>query len=284
MKKVLLTGSTGFIGKKFLQYNKETFNIISLSIRGESYKNSDFGGIDVVVHLAGKAHDMNCKDDKEYFDVNYEKTKSLAELVKKAKVPHFIYASTVKVYGHEQRIGLNEQSECFPEDAYGKSKLQAENFLLSLVDESFKVAIIRPPLVYGRQVKGNMARLIEICRKNYYLPFGNMGNKRTIVFVDNLIEMVNAIVNQKVEGIFIPSDKHPVSTDQLIIMISDAIGAKTKLFAIPKWIRGVIKTIFPLYYKRLFESFIIDASASYDTLKITPKYSTAEGIKDMCSL
>ncbi len=281
-KKILVTGANGFIGKRFIEYNKERFNITTLSVRDESHKTFDYTGFDSIVHLAGKAHDMACKDDSEYFKINVDITKALATKAKADGVKHFIYISSVKVYGNEDRGLITDKSECTPEDSYGKSKLEAEQFVKALQDENFTVAIVRPPMVYGKGVKGNMDKLIALCNKNYPLPFGKIGNARTMVFVDNLVELLNTIIDQQAQGIFIPGDKRPISTDALIVMIRKALGKEAKLISIPKFLRSIIKTLKPALHKRLFGSFIIDTKNTNATLNFVPPYSTEFGIEEMC--
>ncbi|MFY7964963.1 MAG: NAD-dependent epimerase/dehydratase family protein [Chitinophagaceae bacterium] len=281
-KKILVTGANGFIGKRFIEYNNERFDIVTLSLRDESYKTFDFTSFDSIVHLAGKAHDMNCKDDSEYYKINVDITKTLATKAKANGVKHFVYISSVKVYGNEDRGLITEKSECTPEDAYGKSKLEAEQFLKTLQNENFKVAIVRPPMVYGKGVKGNMDKLIALCNKNYPLPFGNIGNLRTMVFVDNLIDLLNTIINLQAQGIFIPGDKKPISTDDLIIMIRKALGKQPKLITIPKFLRSIIKKFKPALHKRLFGSFVIDTKNTNAILNFVPPYSTEFGIELMC--
>lgn len=281
-KKILITGANGFIGKRFLEYNKERFEITTLSVRDESYKNFDYNGFDSIVHLAGKAHDMDCKDDSEYFKINVDITKALATKAKADGVKHFIYISSVKVYGNEDRGLITEKSDCTPEDAYGKSKLEAEQFVKTLQYQNFKVAIVRPPMVYGKGVKGNMDKLIALCNKNYPLPFGNIGNLRTMVFVDNLVELLNTIIDQQAQGIFIPGDKKPISTNDLIVLIRKALGKEPKLISIPKFLRSIIKTFKPAFHKRLFGSFVIDTRNTNATLNFVPPYSTEFGISEMC--
>ncbi len=280
-QKILVTGANGFIGKRFVEYNKERFYITTLSVRDDVYKTFDFTGFDSIVHLAGKAHDMNCKDDSEYFNVNTDITKTLATKAKSDGVKHFIYISSVKVYGKEDRGLITEKSECLPEDAYGKSKLLAEHFLQSIQDENFKVAIVRPPMVYGAGVKGNMDRLIHLCKKKYPLPLGNIGNLRTMVFVDNMIELLNTIIDQQAQGIFIPSDKKPISTDALILMIKQSLGETNNLISIPFFLRKIIKIAKPELYKRLFGSFVMDTKATNGKLNFVPPYSTEFGIEKM---
>lgn len=280
-KKIVVTGANGFIGKRFIEYNKERFDITTLTVRDESYKTFDFTGFDCIVHLAGKAHDMNCKDENEYFKINVEITKVLSIKAKADGVNHFIYISSVKVYGKEDRGLITEKSECIPEDAYGKSKLQAEQFLQTIQDENFKVAIVRPPMVYGAGVKGNMDKLIKLCQKKIPLPFGNIANLRSMVFVDNLIELLNTIVDQRAEGIFIPGDDKPISTDALIIMIKNVLGEKNNLISIPNFLRKVVKNLKPELYKRLFGSFVIDTKNTNIALSFNPPYSIELGIDKM---
>ena len=280
-QKILVTGANGFIGKRFIEYNKDRFDITTLSVRNDAYTTFDFTGFDSIVHLAGKAHDMDCKDDSEYFKVNVDIAKKLATKSKQDGVNHFIYISSVKVYGKEDRGLITEKSECFPEDAYGKSKLQAEQFLQIIQDENFKVAIVRPPMVYGAGVKGNMDRLIHLCKKKYPLPFGNIGNLRIMVFVDNLVELLNTIIDQQAQGIFIPGDKKPLSTDELIIMIRKALDKEPKLITIPKFLRSIIKSLKPALHKRLFGSFVIDTKATNGKLNFVPPFTTEYGINQM---
>jgi UDP-glucose 4-epimerase len=128
--KVLVTGATGFIGKRFVEYSRSNFQIISLSLRNKSIAELNLNNADVIVHLAGKAHEMGPIDDKTYFDINYTLTRQLAEKAVEQKVSQFIYMSSTKVYGDNVKEILNEQSPCNPEDAYGKSKLEAEKFLI----------------------------------------------------------------------------------------------------------------------------------------------------------
>lgn len=279
--KILVTGANGFIGKRFLDYNKERFDITTLSVRDESYKTFDLTHFDSIVHLAGKAHDMHCKDDSEYYKINVDISKALATKAKADGVKHFIYISSVKVYGNEDRGLITEESECMPEDAYGKSKLHAEIFLQSIQDDNFKVAIVRPPMVYGKGVKGNMDKLISLCNKNYPLPFGNIGNLRTMVFVDNMIEMLNTIIIKSAEGIFVPADDKPISTDFLVKIIRESLGKKPNLITIPAFLRYIIKSLHPSLYKRLFGSFVINNKATNSSLNFKPPHSTAYGIGEM---
>jgi nucleoside-diphosphate-sugar epimerase len=281
MKRIAVTGTTGFVGKRLMEYDKELFELIPLDLRDQNITTIDLTGIDAVVHLAGKAHQMEPIEDKVYFDVNYELTRSLAEQALKQQVKQFVYISSTKVYGDDVKEVLNEQSVCTPSDAYGASKLKAEQYLLSLQSSAFNVAILRPPLVYGPEVKGNMLRLLHLSNKQYPLPFGKTNNKRSMVFLDNLIELINAIINKEASGIFVAGDKEPLPTDMLVQLIRNELGIKNGLISIPLFLRAMVKKIKPGLYTRLFGSFVVDNQMTNQQLNFVPPYSTEYGVSQM---
>jgi UDP-glucose 4-epimerase len=196
-------------------------------------------------------------------------------------VRHFIYVSSVKVYGDEASGFLDETTPCQPTDAYGRSKLKAEEYLQSVRSETFKVAIVRPPLVYGPGVKGNMIRLLELSGRDIPLPFGNAGNARSMVFIDNLIELIFRIVDKQAEGVFVAGDREPMSTDRLITMMRRAMGRSPGLFSLPTLFRKIIRKFRPALYTRLFGSFVIDNQATNRTLDFVPPYPSEAGIREM---
>ncbi len=164
MKKVVLTGAGGFVGRHFLAINAQRYEIVPVSLRNTEWQQQSFSGFHAVVHLAGKAHEMTKINDQVYFDINTTLTRQLFQKAEAEGVPHFIYISSTKVYGDEVTGVLNEESPCQPTDAYGKSKLEAEQFLLQQ-NHKCRVAVVRPPLVYGAGVKGNMVNLLRLCEK-----------------------------------------------------------------------------------------------------------------------
>jgi nucleoside-diphosphate-sugar epimerase len=279
MLNIIVTGASGFVGKRFLEYNKNNFEILSVSLRNNEWQQQSFAGYDAVVYLAGKAHEMQKIDDQIYFDINYNLTKSFFEKIKEQGVKHFIYISSTKVYGDGEYDYLNEISSCNPTDAYGKSKLQAEQYLLQ--QKNITVSIVRPPLIYGAGVKGNMFKIMHLCNGNKPLPFGNINNKRSLVFVDNLIALINTIINQKKPGIFIAGDASAASTTSLVTTIKNALGKKSNLFAIPVFLRSVIKKIKPALYIRLFGSFYVDNKTTNEILHFTPPFTMQQGIQQM---
>ncbi len=277
--KIIVTGASGFVGKRLLEYNKNSFEILTISLRNNDWQQQTFAGYDAVVHLAGKAHEMQKIDDQIYFDINYNLTKAFFEKIKADGVKHFVYISSTKVYGDGTYDYLNEQSQCNPTDAYGKSKLQAEQYLLQ--QNNVIVSVVRPPLIYGVGVKGNMLKLMHLCNSKKPLPFANINNKRSMVFVDNLIALINTILLQKKTGLFVAGDATVASTTTLVSLIKSALGKKNNLFAIPSFLRSIIKKTKPALFIRLFGSFYVDNKTTNSVLEFTPPYTMEQGIQQM---
>jgi nucleoside-diphosphate-sugar epimerase len=281
MKTIAITGATGFVGKRMIAYNRKKYRQNILSLRDIKIAVIDLTDVDAVIHLAGKAHDMSQVDDSIYFKINYDLTKQLADRAKEQGVSQFVYISSTKVYGDDVHEILNESSPCIPTDAYGASKLKAEQYLQSIQSDLFKVAIVRPPLVYGPEVKGNMVRLLKLSNKNMPLPLGKINNARSIVFVDNLIELINTIIEKKASGVFVAGDKTPLSTNELISLMRKTMGKKNGLISIPAGIRSLIKKLRPALYTRLFGSFVVNNTSTNTILNFQPPYTTEEGIAIM---
>lgn len=148
--------SNGFVGSYFIKKYKEKYEIKSFSFLKDDINSLDCSDVDVVFHLSALVHQMGGASKEEYEKVNVTQTLELAKRAKESGVKHFVFMSTVKVYGEETNTKYTEKSVCNPEDEYGKSKLKAELELLKLEDESFKVSIIRTPIVYGHGVKANI--------------------------------------------------------------------------------------------------------------------------------
>ncbi|MCD4768773.1 MAG: NAD-dependent epimerase/dehydratase family protein [Bacteroidales bacterium] len=279
---VLVTGASGFIGKHFIK-NSDEFNIIELDLIEKSITETDLKGIDTVVHLAAHVHQMKGNHDEEYYIVNRDLAFDVALLAKKCGVKQFIYISTIKVYGESTLLGLpwNETSPCSPSDHYSKSKYQAEKLVLKLEDKDFKVVLIRPPLVYGEGVKANMLSFIKLVDRWPIIPLGGINNRRSFVYVGNLVAMMKKIINFKASGIFIPSDSNPLSTTSLITLIAKSLNKKRKLFKFPGLIIPVLKVLKPSIISRLFESLEVENSISNDRLSFHPPFTTKTGFQKM---
>lgn len=280
MKSVLLTGATGFVGKRFTSRNLDKHNIKPISLQTTQVNEIDFTGIHTIVHLAGIAHRMEKTEDDLYYKVNFELTRDLANKAKENGVKHFIFMSTIKVYGDDYDT-LTLQTACVPNDAYGNSKLKAEQHLQSLLSKDFIVSIVRPPLVYGPGVKGNMKKLIDLVGKRNFLPLGNIKNKRSMIGLDNLIAFLNRIIEKKVSGIFLVQDDKPMSTSDLIRTIAKSRNPNLRLIAIPELFQTIIKKLVPEIHKRLFGSLVVDDHESKRRIDFKSALSFEEGIELM---
>ena len=282
-KSIVLTGASGFVGSRFRLLNNEKYLIRTIPWEELSDDELELDGIEVVVHMAALNHRMGQVADEHYVNSNFKLSKTLGEQAKACGVGHFVFLSTVKVYG-ETNIGgkpFTETDSCHPVDAYGKSKLDAENALKALESDSFKVSIIRSPLVYGPGVKGNMERLIKLAATAYPLGFKGIENERTMVFVDNLIALVDAVINSGQAGVFLAGDDHPISTSDAVSMIRKAMGKNPKLFQTPKFIIDLVGLIVPKLKTRLFDSLLFDNSATKKQLNFHNPFTTEEGFKIM---
>lgn len=279
---IILTGSSGFIGQNFINRTSE-YNIVPVSLRNTLMETIDFKDIDTVLHLAGLVHQMKGAPEEEYFRVNSDLTFELAKKAKEKRVKHFVFISTAKVYGESSKIGktFDEKFICSPLDPYSKSKLQAEEKLKSLEDINFKVAIVRIPLVYGAGVKGNLNNLMNLITKISFIPLGKINNKRSLLYVGNLIDILKKIINQQRSGIFIACDNTSLSTSELIQLIAQSLNKKIVLFEMPAFIRKTIAKLKPGIIDRLFGSFELNNTFTNQTLEFAPKYSIETGMNEM---
>ena len=280
MKRLLITGSNGFIGNYFINKYKNKYEIKTFSFIKDNITNLDCTDIDVVFHLSALVHQISGVSEDEYEKVNVAHTLELGKKSKAFGVKHFIFMSTVKVYGEETDDKYTEESPCQPEDEYGKSKLKAEFELKRLENESFKVSIIRTPIVYGCGVKANIKALINLVNKAPILPFGRISNKRSMVYIGNLCHLVDLVIEQGKPGVFLASDDEPISTSRLIELIAKSLNKKVYLIKIP-FFESLLRIVKPSIYKRLFGNLEIDNTITKKKLNLTNPYTSEVGIQLM---
>ncbi|MDQ3016598.1 MAG: NAD-dependent epimerase/dehydratase family protein [Bacteroidota bacterium] len=280
---VLVTGAGGFVGQHYIRTSGLTHHCIPASLRNQNPEEINLDDVDVVLHLAVVAHDPEMVNHDIQYKVNLDLTTQLADHAKLAGVKHFIFMSSVKVYGEGTDKVLNEDSVCIPVDAYGKSKLEAEKYLLQQQTDNFAVAVIRPPLVYGPGVKGNMLRMLHLASKKIPLPFANAHNRRSVVYIENLIALVNHIIEVRASGIYIAGDAVPVSTGELFMLIRANLKGSRLLFPTPVVLQKLLRAVKPGLFNRLFGSFEVSNKSTNAKLKFIPPFTTEDGIKDMVS-
>lgn len=280
MKKLLITGSNGFVGRYFINNYKNEYNIKTFSFLKNDINSLDCKNIDVVFHVSALVHQMGGASVDEYENINVSQTLLLAKRAKESGVKQFVFMSTVKVYGEETTSKYTENSICNPEDEYGKSKLKAEKLLLELESENFRVSIIRTPIIYGYGVKANIKNLVNLINKVPLLPFGKIKNKRSMVYIGNLCHLVDEVITQQKAGIFLASDDEPLSTSKLIELISKNLDKKAYLIKIP-FFESLLKFLKPSFHKRLYGSLEVNNSITKEKLNLSNPYSVEEGIKLM---
>ena len=242
----IITGNKGFVGVNLISYlNQNDKNAIGVSrtpvLEELSYDTLNIEKLNQsksCIHLAGKAHDLKkTSDASEYFKVNTELTKSLFDKFLQSDCEVFIYMSSVKAAADDVEGILTEDTKPNPVTVYGKSKLAAENYILSKeIPKNKRVYILRPCMIHGPNNKGNLNLLYSFVSKGIPYPFGKFENKRSFVSVDNLCFVINELIENKniASGIYNIADDESLSTNQLVSIIGDVVNKKAKILNVPK--------------------------------------------------
>lgn len=284
-KTLMITGASGFIGSNFIERYKDKYNIIPMDLLKVKSEEIDFDGVDTILHLAALVHQMQGAPREKYFEVNTELTKRVAEEAKKQGVKHFVFYSTVKVYGYDgdlynHSMILNEESKCNPvNDPYGESKLEAEKILRALESDNFKVGIIRPPMVYGKGVKGNMESLIKLVKLLPILPFNYDKNRRSLVNIENLMYLTTLVIDKEAQGVFLPLDEKNISLKEIVEGIEKAYNLKRINIPMIQPIFWMLTKVKPNIMVRLFGTLQFDNKITKEKLGYIPKVKYVEGIK-----
>jgi UDP-glucose 4-epimerase len=246
-------------------------------------QNIDFSKYDVIIHLVAIVHQSEQIQEDEYFKINRDLCLNVAQRAKNAGVKQFIFLSTVKVYGEYNPVSgpWNEDSVCNPDDSYGKSKYEAEIELHKMETSDFIVSIIRTPLVYGVGVKANMLSILKLVDMFPFLPLAKVNNKRSFTSAENLVAFIDRIIEIRASGIFIAMDEKPLSTTELVRMISKFLNKKVWLFKMPDFLVRMGKAMIPKIFDRLYGSFEMDNSKTLMLLDFRPPLSSEEGIQRM---
>ena len=229
MKKILITGDHSYIGTSFekhLMQWPDRYQVDTINMRGEEWRSKSFSAYDAVYHVAGIAHSDYGKISAERADLYYRVNTHLAvETAKKAKadgVKQFIFMSSASVYGESAPIGKDKvvyrDTPVSPVNSYGDSKVQAENGIMPLQDEHFKVAVLRPPMIYGKGCKGNYSTLTKLAKKLPVFPY--VDNQRSMLYIENLVEFVRLVVDNEEQGIFWPQNNEYTNTSEMVKMIA----------------------------------------------------------------
>lgn len=318
---VVVTGSTGFVGKHLCATlaaagipvralvrrgaasSSAVHGIEHVTVRDEAWESPEdlariLDGAEAVIHLAARVHVMDERDAdplSAFRRTNVALTRRLAEAASLARVPTFVFASSVKVMGEGAGNRFTESTEPRPSDPYGISKLEAEAALGEVAASSqLRVASLRFPLVYGAGVRANMLALIRAVDRGLPLPLGGIDNRRSLLFTGNLIEAVRAVLAKpppRAQAYFV-SDDEDVSTSELIHRIAKALGKPARLLPFPSTLlRGAARigdrlpswTRFPLrsaVIDRLTGSLSVDCGLLRRESGYVPRYSLDEGLRE----
>lgn len=300
---ILITGHTGFVGQALVnslaaenirlvgrrKLEHQTADFFNKALDANEYFADCLEGVTVVVHAAARVHVMSdtASDPLEaYRAVNLAGTLNLARQAAAAGVKRFIFISSIKVNGEGTIPGkpYTPFDQADASDPYGISKAEAEQALKLLAAETgMELVIIRPPLVYGPGVKANFAAMLKLARRNLPLPLGAIHNRRSMVALDNLIDLIVTCIDhpKAANQTFLVSDDNDVSTTELLKLMVKAHGKKPWLIPVPmSWFRLAGRVSGKqAVVDRLCGNLQVDISHTKETLGWKPPVSVQEGIR-----
>ena len=269
MKRVLITGANSFVGtniEKWLLKEPERFQVDTVDTMNDVWKQADFTKYDAVFHVAGIAHvDPKPEMAPLYYKVNRDLTIEIANYAKEKGVKQFIFMSSGIVYHASKSLKGDIKTKDTvpnPNDFYGDSKLQAENGLKELDSATFKVCILRPPMIYGPGNKGNLPRLGWLATKTPIFPAWH--NKRSMLYVENLAEFVKQAILHELNGIYFPQNAEYSDTVEIVRQFAKEHGHKiwiSKLFNPFVWLGSFFLPAIP---KMFADSYYVQEMSKYD--------------------
>lgn len=266
-KNILIVGENSYIGnslESWLSNSAHEYHVAKVKTRNNEWNNIFFGIYDVVIHVAGIAHvSRNPELETLYYKVNRDMAIDVANKAKIEGVRQFIFMSSIIIYGEDSTIGeskvINSKSEFLPIDFYGRSKLEADLAIQKLKSDEFKTVIVRAPLVYGPNCKGNFPKLLKLAR---YTPlFVNIYNERSMIYIDNLCEFLKLTMDTQSEGVFYPQNKEYVSTKAVIEVAAKLQNKKILFTNIFNKLLGILSSRISLVNK-VFGNKVYDRNLS----------------------
>lgn len=290
---ILIIGSDSYIARQFISGSDNRFNITSIS-RIETGNSSDivvpdlfnipvdfFSGQVVVINFAAIVHRPDIKDPALFDDVNYKLAVLNATKAKASRVKLFVQMSTIAVYGDTNLI--SEENVPDPLNPYASSKLKADEELIKIQNNDFKVAIVRPPMVYGGgNAPGNMMRLVKMVISGLPLPFRGIDNQHDFINVANLIQYIGIICEKRLDGIYLITDHETVSTEYLLKIIAKFLGKKIILFYPSGVLLALFKKVAFKEYKKLYGSLLVKPNFPFEEL--INRHSVESGLCEMVKM
>ena len=262
---ILITGAGSYVGTQVEKWikNHSDYHVDTLDMMNDRWRKYDFSACDVIFHVAGIAHRKATPQIKElYYRVNLDMAIEVARKAKEAGVKQFIFMSSMSVF-HGEKLPfdamITTKTRPNPDGFYGDSKLQAENGLHELECDTFKVCILRPPMIYGKGAKGNFPRLIGLAAKTPIFP--DFHNQRSMLYIDNLAEFVLQSINHQLSGTYCPQNRELSDTVEIIRYFAKVQNHKV-WFA--KWLNPIVRLAshFLQPVNKMFGTYYYDPSMS----------------------
>lgn len=282
MKHILITGANSYIGisvERHLNRWPEAYRVETLDMIGDGWREKSFAGYDAVLHVAGIVHQEKTKHDprqEELYDrVNARLPVEVASKAKTEGVRQFLFMSSMSVYGLAAPVGkvvtVTGDTPLCPTDHYGISKKKAEEGLSALADGGFKIAVLRPPMIYGKGCKGNYVTLAKLAKKLPVFPW--VDNRRSMLYVENLAEFIRLLIDDEAVGVFCPQNEEYVNTSDLVSRIAHANGRDILMIKGFTWALKLLRNVTALPDKA-FGSLCYDYELS--------RYPKNYWLKDLC--
>lgn len=247
---LLITGINGFIGRSlqanFLQAGhkligvEKSDNFSTNNIKQYTWEElNEIDKVECIIHLAGLAHDTsNTKTMNDYYKVNTELTKIIFQFFLTSSATTFIFLSTVKAVTDFSENPLIEGTHPSPSSIYGKTKLMAEEYIMNHIPkDGRRVYILRPSLIHGPNLKGNLLSLYKFIKKGLPYPFGNLSNTRSFLSINNLNFIMEKLIVGNIEsGIYNLADDQPLSTTRIVELICETLHKKPFIISLPRWL------------------------------------------------
>jgi len=264
MKRILIVGEKSYIAKSFEIFARNKYEIRIVSSRNQAWRDVDFKGYDSVLHCAGIAHvSRRAKMRSLYYNVNCDLAVDVAKKAKGENIRQFIFLSSILVYGNN-RAAIDRNTIPFPDDFYGGSKLKAEEELQKIENNNFRLCVVRPPMVYGNNCKGNFKRLIKLSKMMPVFP--DYPNRRSMIFIDNLCDFLCRLIDNDEQGIFLPQNDQYITTTELVCCISECYNKKIyKIKLLNPLISLLVKGI-PLFEKLFGDLYYIPDEDNMNTV------------------
>jgi UDP-glucose 4-epimerase len=252
MRKILITGADSYIGTSVEQYLRqwpEQYHVDTVDMVDGTWREKDFCGYDAVLHVAGLVHQPQTKNDpaqaERYDRINHLLAVETAEKAKLDGVSQFVFLSSASVYGLNAPVGkvvmITKDTPLNPTDNYGISKRNAEEGLRKLRDDRFKLAIVRPPMIYGKGCKGNYQTMAKLARKLPVFPW--VENQRSMLYMENLAEFIRLLIDDQADGIFCPQNNEYVNTSDMVNLIAHANGKGILLIRGVSWALKLLRPV-----------------------------------------